>query len=218
MLHAESKQLPLAPVLLICALFIAVLVTSLFSKLAGCGTVGFWLVQAAVAPALAVIFWAGRRVLRKVAVKRAAQYDFHGDISWTQKNSVLFPAICSLSGVIAGLFGLVSWQWLGLGHWNYQQVTAAHCCSRRSRRLFLLLFSVKKRPQRPTSSTNRLCSMHHGSTGCSFHRTYLLWTCMVAWDLHACMHLLLTRHAVVHQRLHCVRVCSCVLCRVVLLC
>jgi hypothetical protein len=109
MLQAESKQLPLAPLLLICTLFIAVLLTSLFSKLAGCGTVGFWLMQAAVAPALAVIFWAGRRrVLRNVAVKRAAQYDFHGDIRWTRKNSVLFPAICSLSGVIAGLFGLVS--------------------------------------------------------------------------------------------------------------
>jgi hypothetical protein len=109
MLLAESQQLPLAPLLLICGLFTAVLLTSVFSKLAGCGTVGFWLVQAAVAPALAVIFWAGRRrVLRKVAVKRAAQYDFHGDIRWTRKNSVLFPAICSLSGVIAGLFGLVS--------------------------------------------------------------------------------------------------------------
>lgn len=45
-------------------------------------------------------------MLRKVALKRAAQYDFHGDIRWTRKNSVLFPAICSLSGVIAGLFGL----------------------------------------------------------------------------------------------------------------
>jgi hypothetical protein len=109
LLQAESKQLPLTPVLLICALFVAVLLTSLFSKLAGCGTLAFWLVQWAVAPALGVIFWAGRRrVLRKVAVKRAAQYAFHGDIRWTRKNSVLFPAICSLSGVIAGLFGLVS--------------------------------------------------------------------------------------------------------------
>lgn len=29
-----------------------------------------------------------------------------GDIRWTHSNSVIFPTICSLAGVIAGMFGL----------------------------------------------------------------------------------------------------------------
>eukprot|EP00878_Enallax_costatus_P010013 GHUV01010452.1.p1 GENE.GHUV01010452.1~~GHUV01010452.1.p1 ORF type:complete len:687 (+),score=222.48 GHUV01010452.1:318-2378(+) len=107
MLVAEAAQLPRVPVLLLFVMFIAVLLASLFSKRVKCGSVAYWLVQWAVAPALLAVWaFSRRRVLHKVALKRQAGLDFHGDIRWSRHNSIIFPAICSLAGVIAGMFGL----------------------------------------------------------------------------------------------------------------
>jgi hypothetical protein len=86
MLAAESAQVPLLPVALLLLMFLAVLLTSLFSKLLPCGGLGYWLVQAAVAPALFVVWWySRRRVLAKVALKKEAQLDFHGEVRWTPR-------------------------------------------------------------------------------------------------------------------------------------
>lgn len=79
LLTAEAAQLPAVPVLLLFVMFVAVLLTSLFSKKVRCGSVGYWLVQWAVAPMLLAVWWySRRRVLRKVGLKRAAGLDFHG--------------------------------------------------------------------------------------------------------------------------------------------
>eukprot|EP00775_Hariotina_reticulata_P001221 gene1221-1560_t len=106
-LKAEAAQLPLVPILSLVALFAAVLLTSLFSKSAGCGSAGYWAIQWAVAPVLLAVWWySRRRIVRKTALKRDAQVDFHGEVRWTSSNSIVFPAICTLAGVIAGMFGL----------------------------------------------------------------------------------------------------------------
>lgn len=78
-LIAEAAQLPWVPLLLLTVLFVAVLLTSLFSKSAKCGSLAYWLVQWAVAPALLAVWAYSRsRVLHKVALKRQAGLDFHG--------------------------------------------------------------------------------------------------------------------------------------------
>eukprot|EP00879_Flechtneria_rotunda_P001978 GHRR01002153.1.p1 GENE.GHRR01002153.1~~GHRR01002153.1.p1 ORF type:complete len:776 (+),score=239.30 GHRR01002153.1:136-2463(+) len=106
-LRAERAQLPPVALALMAAMFLAVLLTSMFSKKAGCGTAGFWLIQWAVAPVLLGVWWfSRRRVLARTALKRALLYDFHGDIHWTSRNSIVFPAICSIAGLVAGMFGL----------------------------------------------------------------------------------------------------------------
>lgn len=96
MLHAESAQLPLVPVLTLLGMFVAVLLTSMFSKLSPCGSAAYWLVQWAVVPALAVLWMVSRRrVLAKVALKKAAQMDFHGEVRWTPKKvCFLFFVFC----------------------------------------------------------------------------------------------------------------------------
>jgi hypothetical protein len=98
-LKAEAAQLPLAPVMLLVVLFAAVLLTSLFSKSAGCGSAAYWAIQWAVAPVLLAVWWYSRRmIVRKTALKRDAHVDFHGEVRWTSSNSIIFPAICTLAG------------------------------------------------------------------------------------------------------------------------
>jgi len=86
MLAAEARQLPLVPVALLLVMFAAVLLTSLLSKMAPCGSAVFWLVQWCVAPVLLGVWWfSRRRVLHKVSLKKAAQMDFHGEVRWTPR-------------------------------------------------------------------------------------------------------------------------------------
>ncbi|KIZ03310.1 hypothetical protein MNEG_4647 [Monoraphidium neglectum] len=106
-LKGEARQVPpwhAAGLLLMCG---TLLVTTLFSKLQPCGGARFWGIQAAAVPVLLGLAVAARRyVLRKARVKKAAQVDWTGEIKWTRRNTVLFPAISVMAGVIAGVFGL----------------------------------------------------------------------------------------------------------------
>jgi hypothetical protein len=103
MLAAEAAQLPLLPIALLLAMFVAVLLTSLLSKLTKpCGSAASWAAQAAVVPVLGAIWWFVRwRLLAKVALKKAAQLDFHGEVRWTprkvrQAQVCLLPtAVCA---------------------------------------------------------------------------------------------------------------------------
>lgn len=44
---------------------------------------------------------------RKFHRQVAAGYDWQqGDIQWSQRNSILYPAVSSLAGLVAGMFGV----------------------------------------------------------------------------------------------------------------
>jgi hypothetical protein len=101
-LESEAVQLPpwhISALLLMCS---ALLLTSLFSKHVPCGSWQFWVVQAAAVPVLLALAAAGRwDVLRKARVKKAAQVDWSGEIRWSRRNTLVFPAISVLAGVVA---------------------------------------------------------------------------------------------------------------------
>lgn len=73
-----------------------------------CGSLGYWLVSAAVIPWTLGFFLALRRVvLGEVVAKAAAGYEpIAGDVQWTPRLSLIFPTICSIAGMMAGLFGV----------------------------------------------------------------------------------------------------------------
>eukprot|EP00877_Chromochloris_zofingiensis_P014432 jgi/Chrzof1/9242/UNPLg00209.t1 len=107
-MHDESRQLPPMHLCMIVLVFIAMLLTSLFSKHhVACSSWQYWVIQASTAPVLLAI-WLGARqyVLWKMGVKVAAQVNMDGELKWNRVNSLVFPLICSLAGLIAGMFGL----------------------------------------------------------------------------------------------------------------
>jgi hypothetical protein len=92
-------QVPLVPAALLLVMFLAVLLSSLFSKMAPCGSAVYWIVQWAVAPVLlGVWLFSRRRVLAKVALKKEAQLDFHGEVRWTPRKVGAAACVCVWGG------------------------------------------------------------------------------------------------------------------------
>lgn len=46
-------------------------------------------------------------LLRKDSVQRAAGYQpLEGDVQWTSRSTLLYPALCTFAGLCAGVFGV----------------------------------------------------------------------------------------------------------------
>ena len=73
-----------------------------------CGSGGFWAATLLVLPWVLLFAVAMRRkVLRKYRARVAGGYAFvEGDIRWEGRSTIVFPALCSVAGVFAGLFGI----------------------------------------------------------------------------------------------------------------
>ncbi len=73
-----------------------------------CGSLLYWLVVLSVVPFILALA-AGVRtyLLRKWAVKERNGWVWtEGDVHWTPAATLIYPAICSLAGLVAGLFGI----------------------------------------------------------------------------------------------------------------
>jgi uncharacterized membrane protein YfcA len=86
----------------ICILSSAVLKNTMVD----CGSYGYWLLQWAPAPILAVITWGyGKRILREHKDRTANSY-VKGDIIWDENNVIKYPIMSSIAGVAAALLGV----------------------------------------------------------------------------------------------------------------
>ena len=73
-----------------------------------CGTLTYWVVVLSVAPFILMLA-AGVRayLLRKYRVKARYGWEWtEGDVQWTERATIIYPAVCSLAGLVAGLFGI----------------------------------------------------------------------------------------------------------------
>ena len=106
-LKQEAAWLPLPHLLLLTGLTGSVLLTTLLSKMVPCGSWGAWVIQVSLVPVIAGVWgYARRMVLAKQRVKRRAGMDGQGDVHWTARNTIVFPSVCTLAGIMAGMFGL----------------------------------------------------------------------------------------------------------------
>jgi uncharacterized membrane protein YfcA len=71
-----------------------------------CGTAGFWLLEWAPLPVLAIItYFYGKRLVREHKDRPKESY-CKGDIMWDEKNVIKYPAMSSIAGVAAALLGV----------------------------------------------------------------------------------------------------------------
>ena len=109
---SEPRVAPPGKVALIVALTLFVLAADLAKQLVPCGSLTYWLAVASVIPpSLAVALAARARLVREHALREGGlepgwpPYE-PGEVVWTSANSVAFPAVSTLAGVVAGFFGV----------------------------------------------------------------------------------------------------------------
>ncbi|KAA6416576.1 MAG: hypothetical protein FRX49_13449, partial [Trebouxia sp. A1-2] len=108
LLAKESKQVPPAKLGILLLLFAGVLATDLGKDYVRCNSVAYWGIVLSIIPFILVITLAVRAHLVKKFHKQAgAGYCWQeGDIQWTERNSLVYPAVSSLAGLVAGMFGV----------------------------------------------------------------------------------------------------------------
>ena len=108
---SEHRAAPPQKVALIFALTLFVLAADLAKQLVACGSPLYWLsVASVVPPSLAVALSARSRLMREHALRERGAPGWPpcepGEVAWTASSSIVFPAVSTLAGVVAGFFGV----------------------------------------------------------------------------------------------------------------
>merc|ERR1712178_334544 len=73
-----------------------------------CGGVGYWTVTLATLPW--VLYWmldVRKGLVALYHKKQIYNYQYvEGDIMWDERNTIKFPAMCTVAGIFAGMFGI----------------------------------------------------------------------------------------------------------------
>jgi len=112
----EEREIPVSKIMLMVVCFVGVL---FFNVLKGgktgaspigvtCGTPAYWFLNLAVVPFTTAIALAVRSyLLQSYTVKQQVGYRYvEGDVQWDNKTTVVYPVICALAGLCAGMFGI----------------------------------------------------------------------------------------------------------------
>lgn len=73
-----------------------------------CGSFGFWFLTSLILVWILVVSWYVRKILMKDwQDKKRLGYRFvAGDVEWSPKNTIKYPALCFFAGFFAGMFGV----------------------------------------------------------------------------------------------------------------
>jgi uncharacterized membrane protein YfcA len=111
-----ERGMPTKNILIIVAMFVVVLAMNIlkggasFASPLGieCGTVSFWLANAALVGWIVGVFFYGRRhLIQRTKLKERIKYPYlESDMVWDDQSTLIFPSICCLAGFFAGMFGI----------------------------------------------------------------------------------------------------------------
>lgn len=89
-------------------LLAGVLASDLSKDRLRCGSLAYWAMILSVIPFVLLISAAVRlHLVRNYRAKLAANYDWvDGDVMWNERNTLVYPSVCSLAGLVAGMFGV----------------------------------------------------------------------------------------------------------------
>ncbi|EIE22493.1 hypothetical protein COCSUDRAFT_47913 [Coccomyxa subellipsoidea C-169] len=107
-IEAAEPQVPPLKLALLFLMFACIVASDSFKDRTVCGTWQYWLVVLSVLPVILIITLFVRAYLvRDFNAKQASGYVWtEGDVEWSRRNTLLFPALSSLAGLIAGMFGV----------------------------------------------------------------------------------------------------------------
>jgi hypothetical protein len=74
-----------------------------------CPSLPYWLAATAMAPVTILVLLGVREYLVSKDHKRTSALSnapAEGDVAWTRKTTIVYPALCTFAGVVAGMFGV----------------------------------------------------------------------------------------------------------------
>jgi len=73
-----------------------------------CGTNAYWCLNLAVVPfTVAIGLWVRNWLLNRYQQKSKVGYKYvEGDVKWDNKTTIIYPCICAIAGLCAGMFGI----------------------------------------------------------------------------------------------------------------
>lgn len=174
----ERNVLPLKHVIPVVLSWVVVLVQSLLrgghgtSSIVGiaCNSAGYWMLT--LLPLLLLIFitlWVGHQLRLQNRLKVLCNYSFaKGDVYWVKRRILIFPTLCTLAGVCAGLLGIGGGMVKGpimleMGIWPQVQSATAN---------FMILF---------TSSATTLQFAINGQFPGEFQYDYMTWFALMGF-------------------------------------
>lgn len=103
-----QKQVPLAKLSVLWGMFFAVLASDLAKNRVPCGSPAYAAAVLAIVPVLGAIVWAvRRRLVHEYRERLRLGMPFaEGEVTWDERHSVVYPAVSTLAGVVAGMFGV----------------------------------------------------------------------------------------------------------------
>jgi uncharacterized membrane protein YfcA len=109
LLQSEADWLPLWKVGAITFCLLLVMACNI-TKLQAltCGTAGYWvMMMVPVVITMSFCFFVRRYLLRKGELRRAVGAPrIEGDVEWNDRTTIIYPLICTLAGLFAGMFGI----------------------------------------------------------------------------------------------------------------
>eukprot|EP00471_Norrisiella_sphaerica_P005157 CAMPEP_0184489194 /NCGR_PEP_ID=MMETSP0113_2-20130426/14740_1 /TAXON_ID=91329 /ORGANISM="Norrisiella sphaerica, Strain BC52" /LENGTH=534 /DNA_ID=CAMNT_0026872471 /DNA_START=171 /DNA_END=1775 /DNA_ORIENTATION=- len=107
-LKNESQVPPWWKVGAVCTVFVTVLALTIARGTLRCGSPGYFLVVFVNVPIVGTVMYCIRHYLvNKHQEKECSGYVYlPGDVRWNERATVVYPAICTVAGVFAGMFGI----------------------------------------------------------------------------------------------------------------
>jgi len=109
MLQDDEAQFPMWKIGAITGCFLLVVASNMLKlHVTTCGSPGYWLMMLApVIITVAMMLVIRQYLLAKSKLRRhRGEQLIDGDVNWNNKTTITYPALCTLSGLFAGMFGI----------------------------------------------------------------------------------------------------------------
>ena len=104
----EEKLIPKKKVMWICILFVVVIILSISKIAVNCGSAGYWLMTAImIVWIVGISLYMRKNLISEWREKTRIKYVYaKGDVEWNEHNTIKYPVICIIAGLVAGMFGI----------------------------------------------------------------------------------------------------------------
>ena len=104
----NEKLIPMKKVLWVCIMFFVVIILNISKIQMKCGSKGYWIMTVMmIVWIIGISLLMRRNLINEWREKKRVKYVYiEGDVEWNEHNTIKYPVICIIAGLVAGMFGI----------------------------------------------------------------------------------------------------------------